>query len=127
MPFGNLQAGCHVPFTEERLLSGHSTVKARLVECCRNECLSGSLSHLHRVTLELCQSGLPDEGPSPPITQFDRAASSRKSLGGSKLLPFKNDGGHCVIGELQSCFGTLAQIFASTQSCLGALGQFLRP
>jgi hypothetical protein len=30
-----LQAGCHVPFTEERLLSGHSTIKAWLVECCR--------------------------------------------------------------------------------------------
>jgi hypothetical protein len=31
------------------------------------------------------------------------------SLGGSKLLPFKND------------FITLPQIWASTQSCLGAL------
>ena len=32
------------------------------------------------------------------------------SLGGSKLLPFKNDGGHCVLGRnlmLQKCFGTL--------------------
>ena len=28
-------------------------------------------------------------------------ASSRKSLGGSKLIPFKNDGGHCVLGDLQ--------------------------
>ena len=26
-----------------------------------------------------------------------------KSLGGNKLLPFKNDGGHCVLGDLQ-CF-----------------------
>ena len=28
VPFGKLQAGCHVPFTEEWLLSGHSTIKA---------------------------------------------------------------------------------------------------
>ncbi|KAK6327106.1 hypothetical protein J4Q44_G00027510, partial [Coregonus suidteri] len=64
-------------------------------------------SHLHRGTLELCQSDhrvhLPDQGPSPPIAQFGRAASSRKSLGGSKLLPFKNDGGHCVLGDLLCC------------------------
>ena len=25
------------------------------------------------------------------------------SLGGSKLLPFKNDGGHCVLGDHQCC------------------------
>jgi hypothetical protein len=25
---------------------------------------------------------------------------ARKSLGGSKLLPFNNDGGHCVLGEI---------------------------
>ena len=28
VPFGKLQAGCHVPFTEEWLPSGHSTIKA---------------------------------------------------------------------------------------------------
>ena len=55
---------------------------------------------LHRGTLELCQCDhwvldhLPDQDTSPLIAQFGRAASSRKSLGGSKLLPFKNDGGH---------------------------------
>ena len=38
-------------------------------------------------------------GPSLPIAQFGRAASSRKSLGGSKLLPFKNDG-DCVLGDI---------------------------
>jgi hypothetical protein len=46
------------------------------------------------------------------------------SLGGSKLLPFKNDGGHCVLGDIQCCrnvFGTLPQICATTQSCLGFL------
>ena len=55
---------------------------------------------------------LPEQGPSPPIAQFGRAASSRNSLGGSKLLPFKNDGGHCywVPSMLQTFFGTLSQI-----------------
>ena len=57
--------------------------------------------------LELCQSDhrvlghLPDQGPSPPIAQFGQAYSSRKTLGGSKLLPFKNDG-HCVLGDLHA-------------------------
>ena len=92
MPFGKLQAGCHGPFTEEWLPFCHSTIKAWLVECCRDGCLSGRFAHLHRGTLELCQSEhrvlghLPDQGPSPPIAQFGRTASSRKSLGGSKLL-----------------------------------------
>jgi hypothetical protein len=49
--------------------------------------------------LELCQS----DHRVPPITQFGWAASSRKSLGGSKLLPFKNDRGHCVLGDLHCC------------------------
>jgi hypothetical protein len=46
---------------------------------------------------------LPDQGPSPPIAPFDQAAGSRKSLGVSKFRPFKSDGGHCVLGELQFC------------------------
>jgi hypothetical protein len=48
--------GFHVPFTEEWLSSGHSTIKAWLVECCRDGCPSGRFSNLHRGTLELCQS-----------------------------------------------------------------------
>ena len=58
-------------------------------------------------TLELCQSDhrvlghLLEQGPSPQIAQFGQADSFRNSLGGSKLLPFKNDGGHCVLGNLQ--------------------------
>ena len=77
------------------------------MECCRDGCPSGRFSHHHRGTLELCQSDnwvlghLPVQVPSPLIAQFGRAASSRKSLGGSKLLPFKHDGGHCVLGDIQ--------------------------
>ena len=53
-----------------------------------------------------------------------QSPGSRKSLGDSKLLPFKNDGGHCVLGGLQCCIHFLVpfpQICASTQSCLRAL------
>jgi hypothetical protein len=77
------------------------------MECCRDGRPSRRISHLHRGTLELCQSDhwvlghLPEEGPSPLIAQFGRVASSRTSLGGSKLYPFKNDGGHTVLGDLQ--------------------------
>ena len=37
------------------------------------------------------------------IAQFDRVASSRRSLDGSKRLPFKNNGDHCVPGDLECC------------------------
>ena len=53
-----------------------------------------------RVTIGLLIN-LPDQDPSPPIAQFRRAASSRKSFGGSKRILFKNDGGHCVVRDLQ--------------------------
>jgi hypothetical protein len=76
------------------------------VECCRDGCPSGRFFHLHR-----------------PLgyVQFGWATSSRKSLGGSKLLLFENDGGPlCSWGPsmLQKCVGTLLQ--TSSQSCLGA-------
>ena len=56
------------------------------MECCRDGCPSGRFPHFHRGTLELCQSDhwvlghLPDQGPSPPISQFGQGGSSRKSL-----------------------------------------------
>ena len=101
------------------LRSGFSlaTLQQRPVwmECCRDGYPSVTFSS----TQELCH--LLDQGSSPQIAQFSRAASSRKSLGGYKLLPLKNDGGHCVFGDFQCCrifFGTLNQIRASTLSCL---------
>ena len=59
---------------------------------------------LHRGPLELCQSDhwvlghLPDQGPSPLIAQFGLAASSRKGLGGSKVLPLNNDEATVFLG-----------------------------
>ena len=73
---------------------------------------------------------LPDQCPSPPIAQFGRAASSRKSIGGSKLLPFKNDGGHCVLGDLQCCQNVLVPFPRTVprHNLVSELyGQFLRP
>jgi hypothetical protein len=77
-------------------LSGHSTIKGLI---------GGVLQRWEN---------LPEGQPSPqrsyvrvtigfPIAQFGWVASSRKSLGGSKLFPFKNDGGHSVLGDLQCC------------------------
>ena len=59
----------------------------------------------------------------PRLLSLAGRPALRKSLGDSKLLPFKNDGGHCFWGPsmLQTFFRTLPQICASTQSCLGAL------
>ena len=39
----------------------------------------------------------------PQLLKFGRETSSRKSIGGSKLFPFKNDVGHCVLENLQCC------------------------
>ena len=108
--------------------------KAWLVECCRNGCPSGSFSHLHRGTVELSQSDhrvlghLLDQGPSSLIGQFGREVSS--SLGGSKLLPFKNDGGHCVVGDLQCCRSVFVHFPRSVprhNPVSELYGQFLRP
>ena len=68
------------------------------------ECSSISIEELwSSVSDQRVLGHLPDQGPSLSIAQFGRAASSRESLGGSKLLLFKNDGGHCVLGDLQCC------------------------
>ena len=104
MPFGKLQVGLHVPSTEEWLPSGHSTIQAWLVECCRDGCPSGRFSSLYRAMLELSEwpSWSPLWQMSLPISQFGRADNCRK-LGGSKLLSFTDDGGHCAHWDLQCC------------------------
>ena len=84
--------------------------------------LQKSFSHLHRGILELCQW--------PSGYWFDRAASSRKILGGSKLLPFKNDGGHCVLGDLQCCINVFVPFprFVPRHNPVSELyGQFVQP
>ena len=73
-------------FSEERLLSGHSAVKLRLVELSQSRhWVLGYLSH---------------QGPSPLIAPFGWMTRSRRSPGCSKLLPLRNDEGHCAHGDL---------------------------
>ena len=98
MPFGKLQEGRHVPSTEEWLLSAHFIIKAGLGECCKDGCLSGRFSHLQRNRIV---GHLPDQDPSP--RSLSLASYKEESLGCSKLLSFKNDGGLCVLGDLQRC------------------------
>ena len=82
-------------------------LKPRSVESCSECCRSGSFFNFHTGFLELSQSDhwvlchLSYQVPSPLIAQFGWAASSRKSTGCSKLLPFKNHGVHCALGNLQ--------------------------
>ena len=62
-------------------------------------------------------------GPSPSSAQFDWMDSSRKSLGGSKLLPF-------LLMEATVGMFNAAEIFGhpSPDLCLDTIyGQFLRP
>ena len=64
------------------------------------------------------------------IAQFGRAASSRKSLGGSKRFPIKSDGGHCVLGDLQCCRHFLVPFPRSVPQhnpVSELYGQFLHP
>ena len=66
----------------------------------------------------------------PRLLSLARAARSRKSLGGSKLFPFKNDGGHYVLGDLQCCRSFLVPFPRSEprhNPVSELYGQFLRP
>ena len=50
------------------------------------------------------------------------------ALGGSKLLPFKNDGGHCALGDLQHCrnvLGPFPQSVPRHKPVLELYGEFL--
>ena len=47
---------------------------------------------------------------------------SKKSLGGSKLLPYKNVGGHCVLGDLQCCRNVLLPFLRSDETKIKLFG-----
>ena len=66
--------------------------------------------------------------PFSPIAQFRRPASSRKSPGGSELLPFTDDGGHFAQWDLQSSriFSVPFPIFVPQDNPVSEVyGQFL--
>ncbi len=127
--FSKLHAGFHVSCTEERLPSGHSAIKPRLVRAAVMVWLSTTFSHLPNASLELSHSDLGffftslTKASSPPIAQFGRTASSRKGSGRPKRLPFKDYGGTVLLGTLSAAefFCNLGQICALPQFCLWAL------
>ncbi len=134
--FRKLHAGFHVSCTEERLPSGHSAIKPRLVEGCSDGWLSTTFSHLPNASLELSHSDLwvllylSHQGSSPPIAQFGRTASSRKGSGRPKRLPFKDYGGHCALRNLKcswNLFVTLARSVPCHNSVSELFRQFLWP
>ncbi len=125
--FSKLHAGFHVSCTEERLPSGHSAIKPRLVEGCSDGDFLQLSPNLPNASLELSHSDLwvllylSHQGSSPPIAQFGRTASSRKGSGRPKRLPFKDYGGHCALRNLKCSrkfFSNLGQICALPQFCL---------
>ncbi len=118
--FSKLHAGFHESCTEERLPSGHSAIKPRLVEGCSDGSLSTTFSHLPNASLELSHSDLwvllylSHQGSSPPIAQFGRTASSKKGSGHPKRLPFKDYGGHCALRNLKCsriCHNSVSELF----------------
>ncbi len=120
----------HAP-SLERLPSGHSAIKPRLVEGCSDGWLSTTFSHLPNASLELSHSDLwvllylSHQGSSPPIAQFGRTASSRKGSGRPKRLPFKDYGGHCARRNLKCSrifFVTLARSVPCHNSVLSSSG-----
>ncbi len=134
--FSKLHAGFHVSCTGERLPSGHSAIKPRLVEGCSDGWLSTTFSHLPNASLELSHSDLwvllylSHQGSSPPIAQFGRTASSRKGSGRPKRLPFKDYGGHCALRNLKCSrifFVTLARSVPCHNSVSELFRQFLWP
>jgi hypothetical protein len=56
--------------------------------------------NLHRGALTVTIGFLVTSLPSLPIAQFNCVVPNVR---GSKRLPFKNDGGHCVLGDIQCC------------------------
>ncbi len=134
--FSKLHAGFHVSCTEERLPSGHSAIKPRLVEGGSDGWLSTTFSHLPNASLELSHSDLwvllylSHQGSSPPIAQFGRTASSRKGSGRPKRLPFKDYGGHCALRNLKCSiifFVTLTRSVPCHNSVSELFRQFLWP
>ncbi len=129
--FSKLHAGFRVSCTEERLPSGHSAIKPRLVEGCSDGWPSTTFSHLPNASLELSHSDhwvllyLSHQGSSPPIAQFGRTASSRKGSGRPKRLPFKDYGGHCALRNLK-CSRNFCVTLARSVPCHNSVSELFR-
>jgi hypothetical protein len=103
VPLCKIQAAFNVPFNEEWLLSGYSTIKAWLVECCRDGCPSERFSHRRRVTLELSQSDNRFLGHLPPLLPRLLSLAGRPALGRVLVVP---NFFHIRVMEATVCLGT---------------------
>ena len=116
------------------LLEGESSPQSEVLSALEQVFIEGSPISTEELWSSVCDhwvlGHLHDHGPSPPIAQFGLAASSRKSLGGSILPPFKNDGGHCILEDVQCCRNVLAPFPRSVlqhNPVSELYGQFLWP
>ncbi len=112
-------------FTEERIASGHTSIKHRL-ECCSDVCPSVGFSYLHiwswsstKVTIGFLVTTL----TKALLHQLLSLASSRNSPGCSKLLPLRvmETACFCETSMQHIFFWTLPQMCGLMQSCLWAL------
>ena len=106
MPFGKLQAGCHVPLTEEWLPSGYPTIKAWV--------LQRWLSFWKVLPSPQRNSWALSEWPLVSWSSWLLILAGRPALGRVLVVPhlkdFKNDGDHCVLGDLQ-CYRNVLVAF----------------
>jgi hypothetical protein len=133
--FVKLQAGCHAfywgvasvwPLYPKGLIGG---VLQRWLSFWK---VLPSPQRKSGVTFGFLVTCLTKLGPSPPIAQFGRADSSRKSLGGYKPLPFKNLRmmEATVLGDLKFCIHFLVPFLRPVPQhnpVSEFYGQFLQP
>ena len=120
---------CAFFFTEEWLPSGHFTYKGLI-----GGVLQRWLSFWKVLPSPQRNSGALSEWSSGSwspswLRPFSPNCSvwqgSRKSRGGYKLLPLKNDGGHCVLGDLQWFRNVLVPFPRDTDNPFDCMAWFL--
>ena len=103
VPFGKLSQGCHVPFSEERLLSDLSASKCFWAGSPVQKTCHALSSWLH----------MSARGHSSLIAQFGGAHRSRTPVGDARLVPNKNDGSCCALGHFKCCRNVLVSLLSS--------------
>jgi hypothetical protein len=106
VPFCKLQACCHVPFSQEWLLSGHSPIKPRFVRCCR-DCSVSEFSSVYPISVkELCSCvrvviGFLVTSLTKILLAQLLSLVGRTALASSIFFQFPNDGDHCALRKDQ--------------------------
>lgn len=73
--------------------------------------ISGAV--LLNLSVHLVLGHLNGQGPFSPVTEFDQTTSSKKSTGGSQLLPLHSDEAHSAPGN----FNTLEMVLYPCTCC----------